>query len=167
MRQLYTLEYIQKCKSGLKRESKIVGITIVALFCIALLFICFRNPSNHTPPIIAVSLIWTLGIWFLMIQIFVKVMPLKRDISFCKRMMDGGKKEYDGIVADCEEEITMHRMPCYILKIEVEDKGEIGIRQVYLDKRFLPQQPESGSKVRVLVVQHFVFALDNGGTKDE
>ena len=68
---------------------------------------------------------------------------------------------------DCKEEITMHRMPCWILKLEVEDRGKKVIRQVYLDQRFLFPELERGSRIKVLVAQHFVFAFDNGGIADE
>ena len=166
MRQ-HRLEYMNKCRDDLKRESKTVGISMVTLFCITVLFVCFRNPSSHMPSVAGLSIIWTFGIWFLMLKIFVKILPLKRDISFSQTMLDSKKKEYDGIVMDCKEEITMHRMPCWILKLEVEDRGKKVIRQVYLDQRFLFPELERGSRIKVLVAQHFVFAFDNGGIADE
>ena len=95
------------------------------------------------------------------------MMPLKRDVAFCNVMISSSKKRLDGEVVTCAEKITMRRMPCYSLKILAVDKKEERVLEVYLDRRLISEPLKEGSCVRLLVAQHFVFALEMGGTKDD
>lgn len=166
MTEFYTLVYAQRCKTDLKRERNTIGIAIVVLICAAVAAIALRNPENHIPALAAVCLIWICGVWFLMFRIMEKVMPLKRDMAFWQVMMNSNKKELEGEVVACEEKITMRRIPCYNLKILVGDK-ENSMREIYIDRRFVSKKLKEGSRVRLLVAQRFVFALETGGTKDD
>lgn len=165
MSEFYTLQYAKTSKNLLRKEIKIFGVTTAVLLCTAVLAVLYRDSSNHVPALVCV--VWVCGVWFLMFRFMEKIMPLKRDIVFCKMMRNSSKKELIGRVLACNEEITMHQMSCYNLKISIGTDEEKNTRQVYLDKRFKPENLRDGCQVEVLVAKHFVFALEVGGNRNE
>lgn len=163
MIKLYTLESIEQSKIELKKYKKVIGISLSLFALLSLLFVIFRNEENHFPSIVLLSIIWTLGIWALMTSMFLKVLPLNRDICFGNKMLLSEKKEITGWVSECIEEITMQRIPCYILKINTKENEKQRLYQVYLDKRFYSDKIRAGKRVRIQIAQHFVTAYEMGG----
>lgn len=160
MTELYTLEFLKETRAELKKSNKIIRMITLALLIFGIIFVIFRNKENHFPSILLLSVIWTLGLWVIMAYMLMKILPLKCDILFCKKIINSEKRELLGNVVDCEEEITMQRIPCYVLKICTVENDKRTFRQIYLDKRFYINEIKEGIKIRVQIAQHFICAFE-------
>lgn len=162
---LYTPDMAEQQQREIKRILRLIHIGFLLLIFLSIPFIIYRNPTNHLPSIISLSILWTFGVWWGMTKILEKFLPLKRDIAFSKKIQNSETKEVSGLIIDCEKEITILRMSCYILRYQ--KKGdEQTIYQAYLDKRFHIPTLQVGTVIRMKIAQHFICAYEIGGSHE-
>ena len=162
---LYTPDAAEQHQREIKRIISQINIAFVLLIFLSIPMIIYRNPANHLPSIISLSILWTLGVWWSLTKILENILPLKQDIAFSKKIQGSETKEVSGLIIDCTKEITNLRMSCYILKYK-KTGDEQTIYQVYLDKRFNIPAIQTGTVIRMKIAQHFICAYEIGGNHE-
>lgn len=162
MIELYTLELMQQQNAIRKKSIKQSCLVILLLLITSLPLVVFRNTRNHFPSIVLLSLLWTLGTWWIITNIFIKILPCKYDILFFTKLQKSEKKNIWGLITDCSKEITIHGITCHIVEYQTKDTPT-STHQVYLDKRFYNQIFCPGAWIHMKIAQHFICAYENGG----
>ena len=162
MIELYTLELIQQKNMIRKKSIKQSCFVILLLLITSFPLVVFRNAENHFPSIALLSFLWTLGTWWIITNIFTKILPCKYDILFFTKIQNSEKKDICGLITDCTKEITVQGIPCHIVEYQTSDTPP-ATHQVYLDKRFYNQTFIPGAWIRMEISQHFICAYENGG----
>lgn len=162
MLNLYTQNTIEQQKKLLKKTWGPIGLMLLSLLLLSLPLIIYRDPKNHLPSVLLLSILWMLGIWWILTKILEKVIPLTQDIAFSQMIMNRETKEIHGLIVECSKKITLLRTPCYILKYKKEGEEDT-IYQTYLDEKFYMPEIQAGATIRMRTAQHFICAYEIGG----